>query len=97
MNCAIYQAINPECEIQFADSPIPLAKSIRNETEIAGIHQAMIRDGVAMTRFLHWLEGAVAQGNETELSIPDKLQACRAMGNFDKGQRVGTLAGHGPH
>ncbi len=97
MNCAIYQAINPECEIQFADSPIPLAKSIRNETEIAGIHQAMIRDGVAMTRFLHWLEGAVAQGNETELSITDKLQSFRAMGNLYKGESFGTIAGYGPH
>lgn len=68
-NYAIYSAINPACRINHCNSPITLLKAIRNEQEIAGIHAAMRRDGIALVRFLKWLEEAVVSEKETELSI----------------------------
>lgn len=53
-------------------------KAIRNEQEVAGIHAAMQRDGVALVKFLKWLEESVSTGKETELSIDKKLHEFRA-------------------
>ena len=58
-NFAIYSAINPKCNIIRGESPVALLKAIRNEQEIAGIHAAMQRDGVALVKFLKWLEESV--------------------------------------
>ena len=55
-----------------------LLKAIRNEQEIAGIHHAMQRDGVALVKFLKWLEASVLSGKETELSVDRKLHEFRA-------------------
>ncbi len=96
-NYAIYEAISPECNLIFGESPVALLKSIRNEVEITGVHQAMIRDGIAMVRFLHWLEKAVPQGNESELSITAKLESFRKMGDLYRGNSFNTIAGYGPH
>ena len=65
-NYAIYSAIHPKCSIIRGESPVTLLKAIRNEQEIAGIHAAMQRDGVALVRFLKWLEESVSTGKETE-------------------------------
>ena len=77
-NYAIYSAINPACRINHCNSPITLLKAIRNEQEIAGIHAAMRRDGIALVRFLKWLEEAVVSEKETELNIDQKLHEYRA-------------------
>lgn len=68
-NYAIYSAINPECNIIRGEAPVASMKAIRNEQEIAGVHAAMQRDGVALVKFLKWLEEAVPSGKETELSV----------------------------
>ena len=56
---------------------VALLKAIRNEQEVAGIHAAMQRDGVALVKFLKWLEESVSTGKETELSIDKKLHEFR--------------------
>lgn len=58
-NYAIYSAIRPGCRIIEGASPVTLLKAVRNEQEIAGLHAAMQRDGVALVKFLKWLEEAV--------------------------------------
>lgn len=68
-NYAMYSAVNPDCRIIHGASPVTLLKAIRNEQEIAGIHAAMQRDGVALVKFLKWLEASVPTGKETEISI----------------------------
>lgn len=65
-NYAMYSAVNPDCRIIHGASPVTLLKAIRNEQEIAGIHAAMQRDGVALVKFLKWLEASVPTGKETE-------------------------------
>ena len=77
-NFAIYSSINPNCLIVRGESPVALLKAIRNEHEIAGIHAAMQRDGVALVKFLKWVEEAVPSGKETELSVDKKLHEFRA-------------------
>ena len=52
----MYSAVNPDCRIIHGASPVTLLKAIRNEQEIAGIHAAMQRDGVALVKFLKWLD-----------------------------------------
>ena len=72
-NFDVYSAVNPLCKIVRGNSPIALLKALRNEQEIAGIRAAMIRDGVALVKFLRWLGLAVPKGKETELSVDAKL------------------------
>lgn len=69
-------------------------KAIRNEQEIAGIHAAMQRDGVALVRFLKWLEESVSAGKETELSIDKKLHEFRAAQPLYMGESFDTIAGY---
>ncbi len=72
-------------------------KSIKNAAEIAGFRRAMIRDGVAMVKFLHWLKPAVEAGGQTELSIDRKLTALRAEQDLYRGFSFDTIAAYGPH
>ena len=96
-NYAIYSAISPSCTIVHGESPITLLKAIRNEQEIAGIHSAMERDGVALVRFLKWLEEAVPCGKETELSIDKKLHEFRAAQPLYRGESFDTIVGYKEH
>ena len=96
-NFAIYSAINPECNIIRGESPVALLKAIRNEQEIAGIHAAMQRDGVALVKFLKWLEEAVPSGKETELSVDRKLHEFRATQPLYMGESFDTIAGYKEH
>ena len=94
---AIYSAINPKCNIIRGESPVALLKAIRNEQEIAGIHAAMQRDGVALVKFLKWLEEAVPSGKETELSVDRKLHEFRAAQPLYMGESFDTIAGYKEH
>ncbi len=83
----------------FETSPIPAMKAIKNPTEIEGYRQAMKKDGVAMVKFLYWLEKVMAEGEEeqTELSIDRRLTAFRAEQPLFRGISFDTIAGYGPH
>ncbi|NCC11239.1 MAG: aminopeptidase P family protein [Bacteroidia bacterium] len=96
-NYAIYSAIPPTCQIHFDSSPVTLLKSIRNETEIKGIYSAMKKDGIALVRFLKWLEERIPSEEESELSIDRKLHAFRAEQPFYIGESFDTIAGYKEH
>ena len=96
-NYAIYSAINPACNVVRGESPVTLLKAIRNEQEIAGIHHAMQRDGVALVKFLKWLEASVLSGKETELSVDRKLHEFRAAQPLYMGESFDTIAGYKEH
>ena len=72
-------------------------KSVKNAAEIAGFRRAMVRDGVAMVKFLHWLKPAVEAGGQTEISIDKKLTALRAEQDLYRGLSFDTIAAYGPH
>jgi Xaa-Pro aminopeptidase len=54
-------------------------KAIKNEVEIAGIRNAMIKDGIALTRFFFWIENNMGKENLTELSLSEKLDNLRSQ------------------
>lgn len=78
-------------------NPIPIMKSVKNTAEIEGFKRAMLRDGVAMVKFLRWLECAINTGKETEISIDRKLTALRAEQPLYRGLSFDTIAAYGPH
>jgi Xaa-Pro aminopeptidase len=84
-------------EIIAAKSPIPVMKAVKNATEIEGYHRAMLRDGVAMVKFLKWLKPAVEAGGQTEMSIDKKLTSLRAEQNLFRDISFDTIAGYQAH
>lgn len=84
-------------EIVSFTSPIPAMKAIKNQSEIAGFRSAMLRDGVAMVKFLRWLKPAVEQGGQTEMSINEKLTSLRAEQEYFRGLSFDTIAGYQEH
>lgn len=80
-----------------APSPVPEMKAIKNEVECNGFRNAMQRDGVAMVKFLKWLEEAVPKGCETELSVSAKLRQLRAEQPLFKDDSFDTIAGYEEH
>lgn len=80
-----------------APSPVPEMKAIKNEVECNGFRNAMQRDGVAMVKFLKWLEEAVPKGCETELSVSAKLRQLRAEHPLFKDESFDTIAGYEEH
>lgn len=80
-----------------APSPVPEMKAIKNEVECNGFRNAMQRDGVALVKFLKWLEEAVPKGCETELSVSAKLRQLRAEQPLFKDESFDTIAGYEEH
>ena len=96
-NYAVCKALPSTCKIVRADSPVAILKAVRNPQEIAGIHEAMKRDGVALVRFLMWLQKNVPTGNVTELGVAHKLHECRAAQSHFMGESFDTIAGYKEH
>lgn len=96
-NQAVSEAVPTGCRLVEGASPVALLKAIRNEQEIAGLRKAMQRDGVALVKFLKWLEEAVPGGQETEISVDRKLHELRAAQPLYKGESFDTIAGYGAH
>ena len=84
-------------EIVAAASPIPAMKAVKNEAEIEGYRSAMLKDGVAMVKFLKWLKPAVEAGGQTEISIDEKLSSLRAEQKLFRDISFDTIAGYAQH
>ena len=78
-------------------SPVPSMKIMKNKAEIKGFHAAMKRDGVAMVRFLKWLEENVGEGKVTEVSVDCQLTALRAEQSLYRDLSFDTIAGYEQH
>ncbi len=91
-NYAVYSAVNPGCKVVHGTSPVTPLKAIRNEQEVAGIRTAMQKDGVALVKFLKWLEGAVPSGKETEISVDRKLHEFRTGQPLYMGKSFDTIS-----
>ena len=93
------QAHLPEtCKVVDHNSLIAPMKAVKNEAEIKGFRNAMIRDGVAMVKFLCWLKQAMKSGNyPTEIDVDHKLTALRAEQPLFRDISFDTIAGYGPH
>lgn len=92
----LYKAYGDRPKV-LAPSPLPSMKIVKNETEIMGYQYAMLRDGIAMVKFLRWLVPAVEEGGVTEVSASDELEAFRAEQSLFKDISFDTIAGYGAH
>ena len=84
-------------EIVSSASPIPMMKAVKNETEVMGFRRAMLRDGIAMVKFLRWLRPAVEKGGQTEMSVDRKLTSLRAEQPLFRDISFDTIAGYQEH
>ncbi len=84
-------------EVVRATSPIPAMKAVKNEAEIRGYRSAMLKDGIALVKFLRWLKPAVEAGGQTEVSIDRKLTSLRAEQPLFRDISFDTIAGYGVH
>ncbi|MDR0371152.1 MAG: aminopeptidase P family protein [Prevotellaceae bacterium] len=97
LNRSLFETIPMVCPIRNTMSPVFKLKSIKNEVEIEGIRRAMIKDGVALTRFFRWLEENVKTGKVTEITIEEKLRSFRSEEENFVGESFNTIAGYAAH
>ena len=95
VNHTLYKAVTRE--IIDAESPIKRMKTVKNAAEIAGFRQAMLKDGIALVKFLKWLKPAVEAGGQTEITIDEKLTSLRAEQPNFRGISFDTIAGYQAH
>lgn len=93
-NQAIFEALEQDNEFIIAPPPGNLMKAVKNETELEGFRTVMVRDGVAMVKFMHWLTNTAGKEKLTEYSIGQKLQEFRAAGDNFVGISFGSIVGY---
>ena len=90
----------PQTEIVEEESPVKRMKTVKNDTEIAGFRSAMLKDGIAMTKFLYWLSGYIGKpeiSELTEIAIDEKLTSLRAEQPLYRDISFDTIAGYDTH
>ena len=97
-NCMAHAALQQSgATLVDRPSPIALLKAVRNETEQKGLREAMLRDGIALAKFLKWLDEAVPAGEQTEMSVAEELRKLRAEQPLFMGESFDTIAGYKEH
>ena len=97
-NVAIYNALPKSSILIEGTSPANHLKSIKNETEIKGFRNAVLKDGIAMTKFYFWLEKMLNAGEKvTELSAAAKLTALRSEQPQYVMDSFASISSYGPH
>jgi len=105
VNYALYKVIEERgtrkeeggtCRVVEETSPVKAMKAMKNTDEIAGFKSAMLRDGIAMVRFLRWLSSLLVP-RLTELSVAEKLESLRAEQPLFRGLSFDTIAAYGEH
>lgn len=94
---AVYDSIPKSIKITEALNPSNLLKAVKNEIELAHTREAMINDGIALTKFFKWLEENVASNKLSEISIAEKLQGFREEQPGFKDISFDTIAGYKDH
>ena len=97
VNAALFDAIPTGCTPIFESSPVALLKSVKNPTEITGIRNALVKDGVALVRFFRWLEATLGKEKITEMDIASRLVDFRSLQDLYVGESFATIAGYGEH
>lgn len=95
-NYTLYKAAAVHNVIRHT-SPVPAMKAVKNSAEIEGFRRSMVRDGVALVRFLMWLKPAVERGGQTEMSVSERLRGLRADDPMYRDLSFDTIAGYQEH
>lgn len=93
-NQSIFEALKIGNEFVKAAVPGNLMKAQKNETELEGFRKVMVKDGVAMVKFLHWLTQNAGKETMNEYSIGEKLRGFRAEGENFVGESFGSIIGY---
>lgn len=93
-NQSIFEALKIDNEFVKAAVPGNLMKAQKNETELEGFRKVMVRDGVAMVKFLYWLTHNAGKETMNEYSIGKKLREFRAAGENFVGESFGSIIGY---
>ena len=104
VNYALYESVRRSGDsvrravaIVEEESPVKRMKTVKNEREIAGFRSAMLKDGIAMVKFLKWLSECSDYSEYSEISVSDKLESLRAEQPLFRGISFDTIAGYGAH
>lgn len=95
-NYALYKVAMAHNVIRHS-SPVPAMKAVKNAAETEGFRRSMIRDGVALVRFLMWLKPAVERGGQTEITVSEHLRELRAADPMYRDLSFDTIAGYQEH
>lgn len=93
-NVALYDMLGTDKAL-FRDSPVASMKAVKNDVEIAGFKRAMLAEGVAMVKLLHWLDKTVERGGVTELDVDSVLTGFRAEDKNFCGLSFSTISAYG--
>lgn len=96
-NCFIKENIAKNNYVSETESPVELLKAMKNPIETENIENAHIKDGVAVTKFVHWLIENVKKGNVTEMSAAEKLDEFRKEGEGYIGQSFAPIVAYKEH
>lgn len=93
-NQSIFEALKIDNKFVKAAVPGNLMKAQKNETELEGFRKVMVRDGVAMVKFLYWLTHNAGKETMNEYSIGKKLREFRSAGENFVGESFGSIIGY---
>lgn len=97
INCRLYDSIPSRCKIIEIDEITANQKAIKNDVELENIRKCQVNDGIAMVKFLCWLERNIGRQKITELTVAEKLKLLRAAQPGNLGISFATIAGYRDH
>lgn len=97
-NCYAYaKLVPPSVRLIKETNPSTHLKAVKNETELKNTREAMLKDGVALTRFLKWVEETIGKTKITELSAAAQLRRYRAEQDGFVGDSFTTISAYRAH
>jgi len=97
INYAMYNSIPDGVKKVEKSNPSILYKALKNEVEIKNIINAHIKDGAAVTKYMHWIKTTVGKERITEISAADKLESFRQEGEGYLGQSFEPICAYKDH
>lgn len=97
VNSAMLQSVPSGVQILDQTDPTTLPKAAKNAVEVANMRTAHVKDGVAVTRFMHWLKQNAGKLPMDELSVAEQLESFREAQESYLGPSFEPIMGWGPH
>ncbi len=90
----VWDTVSSHATVEEGDNIVFPMKAIKNQVELDGIRQAHIRDGVAMVKWLYWLDQQLGHQEYTEYTIVESLEDFRSRGDYFQGLSFNPIAGY---
>ncbi|MEM6764531.1 MAG: aminopeptidase P family protein [Bacteroidota bacterium] len=94
---SLFMSIPEQISTSQINSPVTLLKAVKNEVEISNIRKVMIKDGVALVKFLIWLAENLEKTPITELTAAQQLEAFRSEQTGFVTNSFQTISGYNGH